>query len=90
MIQTIPNSWAKLDKYNYDLFNPTPDYYRIWIPVGSPEDVTIADISTMITSNDGHIYLEGHYLVFEKIDVKKQDEDNWGILITAHKFRKGE
>jgi len=86
----MPHSWSKLDSYNYDLFNPIGDDYRILIPVDNLEDITISDISTSITSNDGHIYIEGHYLVLDDIDVIQQDEDHWGLLIKAHKIKKGE
>ena len=77
-------NWAKLDGYQYILKKDSKkDLYDIYILVDSIDDPEIADISTLITSNDGNIYLEGLYLRFKDIQVIKMHHKTYVYLITT-------
>ena len=81
-----PISWAKLDTYDYSIDEYPRGRVVINIPVDAVNDVVVADLSTAITSNDGYIYVEGRYLVFEKIRIVKGSGVPYVAVITTHKF----
>lgn len=74
--------YAKLDGYDYRIYyNDEGELYMIRILVGSTNDVSISDISTDINSNNGHIYVEGHYLQLDRMAVVTKE---WNHYVEIH------
>ena len=82
-----PISWAKLDMYDYEIEEFPNDRFVIHISVDAVNDLEVADISTAITYNDGYIYVEGNYLIFDKITIKQKPDKTYEANITATKFK---
>lgn len=77
-----PVRYTKLDSYDYD-FEIEDDIIKgIMVYVGSNHGIDIADIASDINSNDGNIYVEGHYFRFESMSVETIELDN--VRLTIH------
>lgn len=84
-------SWARLDVYEYDLdYDVDKDSWEISIGMQSNEDVDIADIATMVTANDNHIYIDGKYMVVDDMTTIYGKNDFVYLIILATELTQGE
>lgn len=77
-----PESYAKLDSYDYKFRKVDGKIYAIIIYVDSVHDVDIADIASESNANGGNLYVEGHY--FKLLAMKTvNDEHKPYMLLTV-------
>lgn len=76
-----PERTCKLDMYDYYLVKGNRGtVIKIVIPVESPTDIMIADIVTDINACRGNIFVEGHYCLFQSIDINLIDKE-WTEMV---------
>lgn len=85
-MEARPVRYTKLDNYAYSLtFDSTGRVEYVVIVMDGINDVDIADVSSEITSTDGHIYVEGHYLKMIKMNVGRGPERTY-LTITVEEL----